>query len=150
MKYFISTTLVAALALLLAACSGQQGIAMSEQEKEVLNSQGPDSVRIADAETEYEIIIIEPGFYNWLVSIAKPEGYYSQTFLENRNQIYVTNWNQRALQPAQYGGADLYALPIDYDPQVDYGYEVNYKLYNYFIYFQRRYNQRLGPWVPRN
>ncbi|MGJ8739147.1 MAG: DUF6146 family protein, partial [Zobellia laminariae] len=29
------------------------------------------------------------------------------------------------------------------------GYEVNYKLYNYFIYFQRKYNQRLGPFVPR-
>ncbi len=40
-------------------------------------------------------------------------------------------------------------LQIDYQQGIDYGYEVNYVLYNYFIYFQLTYNQRLGPFVPR-
>ncbi len=57
-------------------------------------------------------------------------------------------WNQRNLQPMTYD-PNLYELRIDYDTRTDYGYEVNYKLYNYFIYFQRKYNQRLGPFVPR-
>ncbi|MGB3150406.1 MAG: DUF6146 family protein, partial [Maribacter sp.] len=106
------------------------------------------TVKISNDETEYEIIIIDPGFYTWLNSIARPEGYYSKTFLENRNQLLVVNWNQRALQPNRYN-PDLYQMQIDYQPGIDYGYEVNYKLYNYFIFFQRRYNQRLGPFVPR-
>lgn len=107
-----------------------------------------DTIRIASDETEYEIIIIEPGFNYWLKSIARPEGYYSQSFLESRNEIYVLNWNQRVLQPRQYD-PNLYELQINYDSFTDYGYEVNYKLYNYFLYFQRKYSQQLGPFVPR-
>ena len=107
-----------------------------------------EAVEISDDETEYEIIIIEPGFYTWLKSIARPEGYYSQSFLENRNAIMVVTWNQRVLLPQRWN-PNLYEMQINYDPSIDYGYEVNYKLYNYFIYFQRKYNQRLGPFIPR-
>jgi hypothetical protein len=64
-----------------------------------------------------------------LQSIARPEGYYSQSFLENRNQLYVVNWNQRVLQPLRYN-PNLYELQIDYQPHIDFGYELNYKLYN--------------------
>lgn len=107
-----------------------------------------DTVRIANDSLEYEILIIEPGFNSWLVSTAKPEGFYSQDYMENRNRIYVMEWNQRVLQPQRYN-SNLYELQIDYDPNINYGYEVNYKLYNYFIYFQLTYNQRLGTFVPR-
>lgn len=131
-----------------AGCSSPRSVSSEPQEKALFDQQQTDSVKIADAESNYEIIIIEPGFYNWLVSIAKPAGYYSQNFLENRNAIYVMNWNNRVLDPARFN-PNLYEMQIDYDPSVDYGYEVNYKLYNYFIYFQRKYNQRLGPWIPR-
>ena len=133
---------------LFSGCSGQQQLDISEREREAFEQTGSERVRIGDPETEYEITIIDPGFYTWLMSIARPEGYYSQEFLENRNRILVINWNQRAMLPTQYD-PDLYQFPIDYQPGIDYGYEVNYKLYNYFIYFQRRYNQRLGPWLPR-
>ncbi len=121
---------------------------ISEAEKQTFRATEGEPVVISDPETEYEIVIIDPGFYSWLVSFARPEGYYSQTFLENRNAIMVMNWNQRVILPREYD-PNLYEWPIDYDPSIDYGYEVNYKLYNYFIYFQRKYNQRLGPFVPR-
>tara|TARA_R110002049_G_scaffold24361_7_gene86547 strand:- start:3128 stop:3571 length:444 start_codon:yes stop_codon:yes gene_type:complete len=117
----------------------------SEKELAQINN---DTVTIENDELEYEIIIIEPGFNFWLASRAQPEGFYSQQFLENRNYIYVIEWNQRVLQP-QLFNPNLYELQIDYEPNIDYGYEVNYKLYNYFIYFQLTYNQRLGPFVPR-
>ncbi len=131
------------------SCTGtKKAIEVTDEEKMAFKQQKGDTVRIASDSTEYEIIIIDPGFNFWLASIARPEGYYSQTFLENRNQILVTNWNQRALQPFRYD-TNLYELQIDYNPTIDYGYEVNYKLYNYFVYFQRKYNQRLGPWFPR-
>ncbi len=121
---------------------------VSDVEKELFTKTEADTVHIASDETTYEIIIIEPGFNTWLASIAKPRGYYSQSFLENRNQIMVAEWNRRVLQPFRYD-PNLYEMQIDYQPNIDYGYEVNYKLYNYFIYFQRKYRQRLGPFIPR-
>lgn len=142
--------LIAATLLVLVAtgCAASRPVLADSREQALFEQKSADSVTIADAESKYEIVIIEPGFYNWLVSIAKPEGYYSQTFLENRNALYVINWNNRVLDPASFN-PNLYEMQIDYDPSIDYGYEVNYKLYNYFIYFQRKYNQRLGPWIPR-
>lgn len=107
-----------------------------------------DTVTIANDELEYQIIIIEPGFNTWLLTTARPEGFYSQQYLENRNYIYVTEWNQRVFQPQRFNPS-LYELQIDYQPGIDYGYEVNYKLYNYFIYFQLTYKQRLAGFVPR-
>jgi len=107
-----------------------------------------DTVRIANDKLEYEILIIEPGFNFWLKSRAKPEGYYSQEFLENRNRLFVTEWNNRVLQPQRYN-PNLYEMQINYDTSIDYGYEVNYKLYYYFIYFQIHYKQQLTGFVPR-
>jgi hypothetical protein len=107
-----------------------------------------DTVRIANDSIEYEITIIEPGFSSWLIGRAKPRGYYSQKFLENRNSIYVTEWNRRVQQPIKYS-PQLYQLRIDYNWNINYGYEVNYLLYYYFIYFQMNYKQQLTGFVPR-
>lgn len=144
-RIFISLVLV----LFIVQCSGSKKVVdISEEEKEVFNKKGQDTVTIKNDSLEYEIIIMEIGFNTWLQSIAQPRGYYTQNYMENRNRIFVTNWNQRVLEPMRYN-PNLYELRINYDPNVDYGYEVNYQLYNFFIYFQRKYNQRLGPFVPR-
>lgn len=116
----------------------------TEIDKTVAN----DTVNIVNEDLEYEIIIIEPGFNFWLSSRAKPKGYYSQGYLENKNLIYVSEWNNRVLQPLRYN-PNLYEMQIDYRQGIDYGYEVNYKLYNYFIYFQLKYKQQLAGFVPR-
>lgn len=107
-----------------------------------------DTVRIANDELEYEVIIIDIGFSTWLNSMAKPRGYYDENFLENRNRIYVTEWNARVLQPQRYN-SNLYEMQINYNQQIKYGYEVNYLIYNYFIYFQIANKQRLAGFVPR-
>ncbi len=120
---------------------------MSTNDKESQKKE-QDTFRIANDKLEYEIIIIEPGFNSWLERMAKPEGYYSQEFLEGRNQIYVSEWNRRVLRPSVYN-TSLYEMQIDYNTSIDYGYEVNYKLYNYFIYFQLHYKQQLSGLAPR-
>ena len=107
-----------------------------------------EMVRIANEELEYEIIIFEPGFNAWLQSTARPRKYYDQTYLENRNRIWVVNYNQRVLDPRRYDPL-LYEMQINYQSNIDYGYEVNYLLYNYFVYFQQKYKQRLGGFEPR-
>lgn len=98
-----------------------------------------DAVRIANDSLEYEIIIIDPGFNSWLVTQPK-QGYHSQDFLENKNRSFVIEYNYRVQHANRYS-IDLYSERIDYDPNINYGQEVNYLLYNYFLYFQRKYNQ---------
>lgn len=102
-----------------------------------------DTVRIANDSLEYEIIIIDPGYASFLYSKAKPEGYYSQAYLENKNQFLVADYNQRVREPLRYGSR-IYEQEINYDSQIDYGYDVNYKLYNYFVYLTHRYGQRFS------
>jgi len=108
-----------------------------------------DVVRIANDSLEYEVIIIDPGFNSWLAGNAKPRGFYSENYLESRNQMYVTEWNARASQPQIYN-PNLYELKIDYNLNIHYGYEVNYLIYNYMIYFQITNKQQLGGFVPRS
>ena len=121
-----------------------------KKETAQLNLKDNDTVRIANDEVEYEIIIIEPGFNFWLDSQAKPRGYYSENYLESKNLLFVTAWNNRVLDPQRFD-TKLYELQINYEQSVNYGYEVNYMLYNYFIYFQNKYKQRLtGARVPIN
>ena len=149
MKFVLYALLVS---ILLINCNSSKRVTKKTNatKSEVVQSSSVenDTVRIANDDLEYEIIIIDPGFNSWLATNARQRGFYGQSFLENRNQLYVIAWNQRVMQPQSYN-PNLYELQINYDPNIDYGYEVNYLLYNYFIYFQITYNQRLGPFIPR-
>lgn len=132
MKYVIC---IFAMLLAFASCdSSRKMIDSSESVSE------NDTVRIANDSLEYEILIIEPGFYGWLAT-QRPRGYYEQDFLERKNQQFVSEWNRRVQNWQQYDGR-LYELEINYQFNIDYGYEVNYLLYNYFLYFMQEYNQR--------
>ena len=102
-----------------------------------------EPVRIANDTLEYEIIIIDPGFNAFLNGTAQPEGFYSQKYMEARNIAWVIAWNQRVLNPSRFNPV-IYQNIIDYDANIDYGYEVNYKLFNYFLFAQRKYNMSLG------
>jgi len=109
----------------------------------VVNNKQEEPVRIANDSLSYEIIIMDIGFNNYLNSIAKPLGFYSQQYLETRNRIFVAEWNQRAVNPLRYDSG-IYENTIDYQPGTDYGMEVNYKLYNYFQFAQNKYKMRLS------
>lgn len=101
-----------------------------------------EPVVIANEKLQYEIIIIDIGFTRYLQTIAKPVGFYSQSYLENKNRIYVTVWNNRVQNPTQYN-PNIYENVIDYDPNIDYGYDVNYKLFNYFKFAEQKYRMTL-------
>lgn len=110
-------------------------------------SNSGDTIRIANDSLEYEVIIIDNGFNTWLASRAFPRNYHSLSYLEQKNYLYVTEWNIRVLQPNRYD-PDLYEMTINYRPDIHYGYEVNYLIYNYMIYFQNTYKQKLWGYVP--
>ena len=99
------------------------------------------AVKIANEELEYEIIIIDPGYETYLLTIAKPANFYSQNFYEIKNQRYVVEWNTRVHDPLRYN-ANIYEMEIDYKPHIDYGMDVNYKLYNYFKFVEYKYKEK--------
>ena len=101
-----------------------------------------EPVVIANDSLAYEIIIIDQGFNLYLNTIAQPAGFYSQNYLENKNIFYVSAWNIRVNNPFTFDPS-IYENIIDYTSGVDYGYDVNYKLYNYFEFAQRKYRMRL-------
>jgi len=136
--------LIVFLAVIIMGCNANK-TSFTKPKNEVASSS--DTIRIANKDIEYEVIIIDPGFSTWLNSLAYPRGFYSQTYLEAKNRIYVNEWNSRYLQPQRYS-RDLYEMNIDYDPNIDYGYEVNYLIYNYMVYFQNNYRQKLFGPVP--
>jgi hypothetical protein len=128
-----------ALIITLYGCSSSKQV---NQKKELTSTnEKQDTIRIVNEELEYEIIILDVGFDSWLVT-QKPMSYYSNQTLRVKNIFYVSEWNQRVSQPFRYN-IDLYQQTIDYDPNIDYGLEVNYLLYQYFQFFQKKYNQRL-------
>lgn len=105
-----------------------------------------DTIRIANNDLEYEVLIIDAGFRSWFNTNAKPRGYYSLEHLEIRNRFWVMEWNARTRNPQT---ANLYDMPINYQTNINYGYEVNYMIYNYLVYFQLTNKQQLGGFPAR-
>ena len=130
---------IALTVLFLICCCSQTKPIVAKANSETTNQK--DTIRIANDSLQYEVVIIEPGFNAWLTT-QKPRNYYSLQYLENHNIRFVTQWNKRVAQPYQYD-PNLYEMRIDYFSTTDYGYEVNYLLYHYFMYFQSRYKERL-------
>jgi len=125
-----------AIALMVISCGTVSTKKTSDSKKDM-----EEAVVISNDSLEYEIIIYDIGFSTYLNTIAKPMSYYSQDYLEVKNNFYVVEWNIRANNPIMYG--DLYESQIDYSTYIDYGLEVNYKLYNYFKFFEKKYKVRL-------
>lgn len=89
------------------------------------------SVKISNPELEYEVIIIDNQFESWFSKHARPRGHYSKSFLEHKNRQWVSSFNAKSRT-----GVNGFSYMIDYQSNVDYGYEVNYMIYNYLLYFQ--------------
>jgi hypothetical protein len=132
--------LLTMLLLCLVSCGTKKSVSFDKT-----SSKG-DTIRIANDELEYEVIIIDAGFNTWLASYGKPRNYYTQSYMEQRNRTWVCQWNQNVISGPR---RDLFEMTINYDWNTDYGYEVNYLLYNYLTYFQLTNNIQLGGFQAR-
>ncbi|MGE4289749.1 MAG: DUF6146 family protein [Salinivirgaceae bacterium] len=115
------------------------GVAVAQEQEAQEKVQLINNTEAGDS-LEYEVIIFDTGYEAWLHSHAKPMSYYSQSYLENWNRQYVLEWNYRY----QSGmNPDIVGSYIDYQPNTDYGLEVNYRLYTYFVYVEEQLNLKL-------
>ncbi|MBA5791257.1 hypothetical protein H1R17_00025 [Flavobacterium sp. xlx-214] len=95
-------------------------------------------ITLSNPDLEYEVIIMDTGFERWFTTNRKPKGYYDLTFLETKNRRWIQEWNARAMRMNS-----KIEYTIDYNNQTRYGYEVNYMLYHYLLYFQQVNNLKL-------
>ncbi len=140
-RYIIPALLVTAL---MVSCKPVQKLAGPPKPQKIeFNHADQDS-------TEYELTIIDPGFETWLAANRKPIWYYTKDYLATWNYQYVVAWNQRVRDPMSQRNADNpFIMEIDYRPGIDYGLELNYKLYQYFRYVEETWG-RILPYDRRN
>ncbi len=109
------------------------------QQKEMAQSQkNPGEITIDS--TEYEILIIDPDFDRWYMMRYSPSMDRSNETYRSMNNLGVQNWNslyQRGKYPNAIGSY------LNYQINIDYGLEVNRRLYWYFKYIEENYRIRL-------
>jgi hypothetical protein len=90
------------------------------------------SASIEDS-TEYELLILDVGFDSWFATRNTPAMAHSNSYYKNWNYQYVIEWNQKHSQ-----GHPYFENHINFDPFEDYGFDVNYKLYHYFLFVEEK------------
>ena len=86
-------------------------------------------IDISQKEEAYELIVLDPGFDTWFAITWSPAKDRSVQYYALWNQQYVSAWNYKATNPHT---SILFDSIIMYDSTVDYGMEVERKLYYYF------------------
>jgi hypothetical protein len=78
---------------------------------------------------EYELLVLDPGFETWFLTTWSPAKDRSLSYYKMWNQRYVNAWNYKATRPNR---SRLFENMIQYEAMVDYGMDVERKLYYYF------------------
>ncbi|WP_319510565.1 DUF6146 family protein [uncultured Draconibacterium sp.] len=123
-------------AMFLSACSGTKKVAESESTS--VEVTGKDSV-------EYDVETFNTKFDIWYQRQNTPASYRSQSYYESWNKQYVSAWNAKCAA----GSPDWTFEPVvGYDPTEDYGFEMNHKLFYYFMYVENILKKKIIPGGP--
>ena len=95
----------------------------------MLKVQDENLIDITQNEEEYSLIVLDPGFDTWFITTWSPAKDRSKEYYALWNQRYVTEWNYKAARPHS---SKFFDSMIHYDPTLDYGMDIERKLYYYF------------------
>lgn len=130
-----SVVLLAIIAIGFTSCSPWQTASVSHPEPSV------EMEKIG--ENEYELRIYDAGFSKWFAKHAFPVHVHTPEFYDEQNRRYAAIWNEKAADK-QFSLIDTPVhRPLNYDPTIDYGPEIDYLLFNYFQYVEFRYGRLL-------
>jgi hypothetical protein len=118
------------LALLIWSCSPVKNAAKTSA---ALTKNNQDS-------TEYGIVIIDPGFDQWYLANYSQALDRTNDYYRSKNNVAVSNWNFY-YRTGRYG--KIVNSDIDYRPNIDYGIDVNRRLYWYFEYIESEFRVNL-------
>lgn len=85
---------------------------------------------IAPEDSDFELIVLEPGFDSWYMQKLAPEFDRSIEYFRYWNNQYVLEWNNSSAISRHFG------TPINFDPNENYPREIEHKLYYYFQYVE--------------
>jgi len=138
--------IIAAILVILGACAPGTKVATPTDQN---NKTGQLSINdtLADDSLTYELIIFDVHFDTWMFAKARPMSFFTQAYLESWNAQLVREWNSYSIGMNRRGCGNL--SYIDYDPNINYGMELNYRLFYYFRYMHERcriFTQRPIEW----
>ncbi len=137
MKTMRSILLWVMMVVFVYACSTQKNaVQVNKSETEI----------IAEDSVEYDVETFDSKFESWYEFYKSPAMYRSQSYYEAWNQQYVLAWNQKCLHPSRRWN---FEQVVGYDPNEDYGFELNHKLFHYFMYVENVLKINIIPNGPR-
>ncbi len=119
------------------ACSSQ---------KNAVQVNKSDSEIVAEDSIEYDVEMFDTKFDNWYQFYNTPANYRSQAYYENWNRQYVNAWNALCANPTRKWN---FEPVVGYNPTEDYGFELNHKLFYYFMYVENVLKLRILPNGPK-
>ncbi len=118
---------------------------MAEIKPGTVEVAGLDSTAAKDS-VEYGLETFDPNFEIWYQAHNSETSYRSKDYYEQWNRQYVSAWNANAADP---GKSSFFESIIGYDPNVDYGLELNHKLFYYFQYVENVLKIKIMPVSPK-
>jgi len=118
------------------ACSTPKGTVKVEKSQQAAEI---DSI-------EYGVETFDSKFESWYLLHKSPALFRSQQYYENWNRQYVQAWNYNSTQA---GKSSFFEPIVGYDPNEDYGFDVNHKLFYYFQYVENVLKIQIMPGGPK-
>lgn len=91
---------------------------------------------------QYEATVFDIGFDSFLAT-QKGKDYYSYNYLRGKNKLLVTEWNIRCFDSFLYD-PKIYENKIDYDSNINYGKDVEYTLYMFFKFMEKKHGMNIN------
>jgi len=89
---------------------------------------------------EWEVVVFDGQYESFISSRALPRNQYSESTLKMRNQQLVQEWNSRVIS-SNYN-RDIYESQIEYDSNEKYGFEFEYRLYQFFAFVSWKFGEK--------
>lgn len=123
-----SSLFVIICCFLFAACASKQ--------KLVIDNQSSTSMAyvVEEQDTEYGVEMFDAKFEAWYKKYTDNLSGKEQSYYEEWNQKYVPVWNEKARSSSKNFP---FAPVVGYNPNEDYGFELNHKLFHYFVYVEQ-------------
>lgn len=94
-----------------------------------------------DSADEWEVTVFDTEYETFVATRAQPKSMFTESNLKSRNIILVNEWNSRFYSNVN---PNFYEVAIDYDQKENYGFDFEYRLYQFFAYCNWKYGVKFN------
>ncbi len=121
--------------------------ACTTQRSAIKIKENKDESELVSDSLIYQLETFDAKFDTWYALHDRPSQYRSQQYYENWNRQYVSAWNYNATRA---GKNNFFEHIVGYEPHIDYGFELNHKLFYYFQYVEKVLKIEIMPGGPKS